>query len=121
GDERAHLGVIKRLRVQVQNLMAAVHQIFHDMASGLAGSTRKHDPLAQSILHSCMYDADVSEPGRARYGGGVSPAIALRHRVMSWPGSTLHYKLGPDKKSPPDKPAGLDPCLDGVRTGVTCR
>ena len=45
GDQRAHLGVVERLGVEVQHLVALVDQILDDMPAGLAGAAGEHDSL----------------------------------------------------------------------------
>ena len=60
GDEGADLGVVERLRVDVEHLVPLVDEIFDDMAAGLAAAAGEHDPLAHQAPSVICQTFDAS-------------------------------------------------------------
>ena len=53
GDQRADLGIVERLGVDVQHLVALVDEVLNDMLSSLAATAGEHYAFAHFTLHYC--------------------------------------------------------------------
>ena len=92
GDERAHLRIVERLRVEVQHLVAVVDQMLDDMAAGLAAAAGEHDALRHEHAPPAKWDG-IAPVGLAAVVvkqwmvplAGLEPARPCRQQILSLP------------------------------------